>query len=119
MAYESFDNINQHELEAVIEAEINLFENTRSTNTYTNMEAPTFQEQFQPNFLQQQQQQFQPNFLQQQQLLFVYNSLKFVYNCFIKIKRFLFLIYIKFELILLGIKSAFAGKGRHPKLAAN
>ena len=64
MAYESFDNINQHELQAVIEAEINLFENTRSTNTYTNMEAPTFQEQFQPNFLQQQQQQFQPNFLQ-------------------------------------------------------
>ncbi len=44
MAYESFDNINQHELQAVIEAEINLFENTRSTNTYTNMEAPTFQE---------------------------------------------------------------------------
>ena len=60
MAYESFDNINQHELQAVIEAEINLFENTRSTNTYTNMEAPTFQEQFQPNYLQQQQQQFQP-----------------------------------------------------------
>ena len=58
MAYESFDNINQHELQAVIEAEINLFENTRSTNTYTTMEAPTFQEQFQPNFLQQQQQQF-------------------------------------------------------------
>jgi hypothetical protein len=39
MAYESFDNINQHELQAVIEAEMNLFENTRSTNTYTNMEA--------------------------------------------------------------------------------
>ncbi len=34
MAYESFDNINQHELQAVIEAEINLFENTRSTITY-------------------------------------------------------------------------------------
>ncbi len=51
MAYESFDNINKHELQAVIEAEMNLFENTRSTNTYTNMEAPTFQQQFQPNFL--------------------------------------------------------------------
>ena len=76
MAYESFDNINQHELQAVIEAEINLFENTRSTNTYTNMEAPTFQEQFQPNFLQQQQQQFQPNFLQQQQQQFQPNSLE-------------------------------------------
>ncbi len=37
MAFESFDNINQHELQAVIEAEMNLFENTRSTNTYTNM----------------------------------------------------------------------------------
>ena len=65
MAYESFDNINQLELQAVIEAEINLFENTRSTNTYTNMEAPTFQEQFQPNFLQQQQQPFQLNSLEQ------------------------------------------------------
>jgi hypothetical protein len=43
---------------------MNLFENTRSTNTYTNMEAPTFQEQSQPNFLQQQQQQFQPNALE-------------------------------------------------------
>jgi hypothetical protein len=51
LAYESFDNINKHELQAVIEAEMNLFENTRSTNTYTNMEAPTFQQQFQPNFL--------------------------------------------------------------------
>jgi hypothetical protein len=46
MPYESFDNINQHELQAVIKAEINLFENTRSTNTFTNMEAPRFQEQF-------------------------------------------------------------------------
>jgi len=58
MAHESFDNVNQHELQAVIEAEISLFENTRLTITYTNMEAPTFQQQFQPNFLQQQQQQF-------------------------------------------------------------
>ena len=44
--------------------EMNLFENTRSINTYNNMEALTFQEQFQPNFLQQQQQQFQPNSLE-------------------------------------------------------
>ena len=39
MAYESFDNINQLELQAAIEAEINLFENSRSDHTYyTNME---------------------------------------------------------------------------------
>ena len=44
MAYESFDNINQHELQDIIEAVINIFENTRSTNTFTNMEASTFQE---------------------------------------------------------------------------
>jgi hypothetical protein len=43
MAYESFDNINQLELQAAIEAEINLFENSRSGHTYTNMEGPTFQ----------------------------------------------------------------------------
>jgi hypothetical protein len=44
MAEESFDNINQHELQDIIEAVINIFENTRSTNTFTNMEASTFQE---------------------------------------------------------------------------
>ena len=38
MAYESFENINQLELQAAIEAEINLFENSRSGHTYTNME---------------------------------------------------------------------------------
>ena len=66
MAYDGFDNINQLELQAAIEAEIDLFENSRSGPTYTNMEGPTFQpllvpqQQFQPNILQQQQQ-FQPN----------------------------------------------------------
>ena len=72
MAYDGFDNINLLELQAAIEAEIDLFENSRSGPTYTNMEGPTFQpllvpqQQFQPNILQQQQQ-FQPNILQQQQ----------------------------------------------------
>jgi hypothetical protein len=43
MAYDGFDNINQLELQAAIEAEIDLFENSRSGPTYTNMEGPTFQ----------------------------------------------------------------------------
>jgi hypothetical protein len=66
MAYDGFDNINQLELQAAIEVEIDLFENSRSGPTYTNMESPTFQpllvpqQQFKPNILQQQQQ-FQPN----------------------------------------------------------
>jgi hypothetical protein len=34
MAYESFDNISQLELQAAIEVEINLFENSRSGHTY-------------------------------------------------------------------------------------
>jgi hypothetical protein len=34
MAYESFDNINQLELQAPNETEINLFENSRSVRTY-------------------------------------------------------------------------------------
>jgi hypothetical protein len=42
MAFESFDNINQHELQAAIEAEINLFENSHSGHTYTNMEGIAF-----------------------------------------------------------------------------
>ena len=54
MAYESFDNINQLELQAEIEVEINLFENSRSGHTFTNMEDLTFQ----PNMPQQQRQQF-------------------------------------------------------------
>ena len=51
MAYESFDNINQLELQAAIEAEINLFENSRSGHTYTNMEGPTFQPNMPQQFL--------------------------------------------------------------------
>ena len=47
MAFESFDNVNQFELQVAIEAELNLFENG---HTYTNME--TFS--FQPNLPQQQ-----------------------------------------------------------------
>jgi hypothetical protein len=43
MAYDGFDNINQLELQAAIEAEIDLFENSRSGPTYTNMEGPIFQ----------------------------------------------------------------------------
>ena len=58
MAYESFDNINQHDLQAVIEAEMNLFENSSSSHTYTTMQGFTFQ----PLLVQQQQ--FHPNILQ-------------------------------------------------------
>ena len=58
MAFESFDNVNQFELQVAIEAELNLFENG---HTYTNME--TFS--FQPNFSQQQE--YQPNLPQQQE----------------------------------------------------
>jgi hypothetical protein len=51
MAYESFDNLNQIELQAAIEVEINLFENSRSGHTYTNMECPTFQPNMPQQFL--------------------------------------------------------------------
>ena len=61
MAYEAFDNINQLELQAAIEAEIYLFENSSSghtiQNTYTTMQGFSFQ----PNLVQQQQ--FEPNIL--------------------------------------------------------
>ena len=62
MAYDGFDNINQLHLQAAIEAEIDLFENSGSRPTYTTMEGFTFQ----PNMLDQQQQ-LQPNMLVQQQ----------------------------------------------------
>jgi hypothetical protein len=52
MAYDGFDNINQLELQAAIEAEIDLFGNSSSGHTYTTMQGFTFQ----PNILQQQQQ---------------------------------------------------------------
>ena len=52
MAYDGFDNINQLHLQAAIEAEIDLFENSGSRPTYTTMEGFTFQ----PNMLDQQQQ---------------------------------------------------------------
>ena len=58
MAYDGFDNINQLHLQAAIEAEIDLFENSGSRPTYTTMEGFTFQ----PNMLDQQQQ-LQPNML--------------------------------------------------------
>ena len=51
MAYESFDNINQLELQAAIEAEINLFKNSHSGHTYANMEGPTFQPNMPQKFL--------------------------------------------------------------------
>ena len=50
MAYDGFDNINQLHLQAAIEAEIDLFENSGSGPTYTTMQGVTFQ----PNFLHQQ-----------------------------------------------------------------
>ena len=52
MAYDGFDNINQLHLQAAIEAEIDLFENSGSGPTYTTMQDFTFQ----PNMLEQQQQ---------------------------------------------------------------
>ena len=51
MAYDGFDNINQLELQAAIEAERDLFENSRSGHTYTNMEGPTFQPNMPQQFL--------------------------------------------------------------------
>ena len=52
MAYESFDNINQLELQAPIEAEINLFENSRSGHTYIPIwRVPTFQPNMPQQFL--------------------------------------------------------------------
>ena len=56
MAYDGFDNINQLDLQAAIESEIYLFENSGSGPTYTTMQGFTFQ----PNMLVQQQH-FQPN----------------------------------------------------------
>ena len=38
MSLESFDNINQDELQASIEAELGLFENSNSGQTYMEME---------------------------------------------------------------------------------
>ena len=49
MAYDGFDNINQLHLQAAIEAEIDLFENSGSGPTYTTMQGFTFQ----PNMLSQ------------------------------------------------------------------
>ncbi len=60
MAHENFDNENELQVQAAIEAEIQLFENSNSGHTYTTMQGVTFQ----TNFLQQQQQ-FQANILQQ------------------------------------------------------
>jgi hypothetical protein len=54
MAYDGFDNINQLELQAAIEAEINLIGNSSSGHTFTTMQGFTFQpllvqqKQFQP-----------------------------------------------------------------------
>jgi hypothetical protein len=52
MAYDGFDNINLLAAQAAIESEMNLFENSSSGHTYTNMQGFTFQ----PNILQQQKQ---------------------------------------------------------------
>ncbi len=82
MAHETFDNVNELELQA--EAEIHLFENSNSGHTYTTMQGITFQpklvkeQQFQPNFLQQ----FQTNILQQASTSTELNKTYLIFNIY-------------------------------------
>ena len=60
MSFESFDTINHDELQATIEAELLLYENCNSGNTYTNLEnSDRFQQQQEVHVSLQQQQEVQ------------------------------------------------------------